>query len=123
MRTTIQTKLNELDNIECGEMIADDIIEDNITYFGYQINRSSINSDFDKNNTYRVSIIGYVTRRIQSDQNTTQIVDEATEDIIDKLKELNFKCNFEDVSIENNIKKSRITGYVEYNEINNGFLV
>ena len=119
MRTVIQTKLNELDNIECGEMIADDIIEDGITYFGYQINRSYLNSDFDKNNTYRVNIIGYVTRRILSDENTTQIVDETTENIIGKLKELNFKCNFEDVSIENNIRKSRITGYVDYNEINN----
>lgn len=122
MRTYIQNKLSELANIECGEIIADDIIEDNITYFGYQINKSYIDSDFDSNHTYRVNITGFVTRRIQATENTTQIVDEATETILDKLKEINFKCNSEDVSIENNIKKSRITGYVDYNEINNGLV-
>lgn len=123
MRTTIQTTLNELENIECGEMIADDIIEDNVTYFGYQLTRNYINNDFDKNYTYRVNITGFVTRRIQADENTTEIVDNATEEIIDKLKELNFKCNSEDVSIENNIRKSRITGHVDYNEINNKLVV
>ena len=122
MRTYIQNKLSELANIECGEIIADDIIEDNITYFGYQINKSYIDSDFYSNHTYRVNITGFVTRRIQATENTTQIVDEATETILDKLKEINFKCNSEDVSIENNIKKSRITGYVDYNEINNGLV-
>lgn len=123
MRTFIQTKLNELNNIESGEMIADDIIEDNITYFGYQISKNYMDSDLDKNCTYRVNLTGYVTRRIDSTENTTQIVDNATEYIIDKLKELNFKCNSEDVSIENNIKKSRITAYVDYNEINNNLII
>lgn len=123
MRTFIQTKLNELENIECGEMISDDIVEDNVTYFGYQITKSYINNDFDKNCTYRVNLTGYVTRRIQADENTTQIVDDASEDIVDKLKEINFKCNIEDASIENNIRKSRITGYADYNEINNKLIV
>lgn len=123
MRTTIQTTLNEIEDIECGEMIADDIIEDNVTYFGYQLTKNYIDSDFDKNNTYRVNITGFVTRRIQAEENTTQIVDDATEEIIDKLKELNFNCNSEDVSIENNIRKSRITGYVDYNEINNKLII
>ena len=123
MRETIQNKLNELEDVECGEMIADDIIEDNVTYFGYQLTRIYINNDFDKNCTYRVNITGFVTRRILADENTTEVVDEATDNIIDKLKELNFKCNFEDISIENNIRKSRITGYVDYNEINNSLLI
>ena len=123
MRTFIQTKLNELNNIESGEIVADDIVEDGVTYFGYQISKSYMNGDFDKNYTYKVNLTGYVTRRIDSTENTTQIVDNATEDIMDKLKELNFKCNSEDVSIENNIRKARITGYAEYNEINNKMLI
>lgn len=123
MRTVVQTKLNELANIESGEMISDDIIEDNVTYFGYQLTKNHIDNDFDMNCTNRVNITGYVSRRIQPIENTTQIVDDASEDIIDKLKELNFRCNLEDVSIENNIRKSRITGYVDYNEINNSLIV
>lgn len=119
MRTLIQEKLNEIANIDSGEIISDDIVEDGITYFGYQLNKNYLNSDMNRNYTYRVLIIGYITRRIKPEENTTEIVDIATEDIINTLKKLNFKCNSEDVSISNNIKKTRLTGYVEYNEINN----
>lgn len=123
MRETIQSKLNGLADIECGEPIADDIIEDGKTYFGYQINKSYINSDMERNYTYRLSMIGYISRRKISTENTTKIVDEAAEKIIEKLKELNFKCNLEDVSIENNIKKIKISGHVEFNEINNKLII
>lgn len=122
MRTVIQTKLNELD-IECGEPIADNVVENNKTYFGYMISKVFLNSDLDKNYTYRVSITGHITRRKDVTENTTEIVDKATENIIEKLKELNFKCNSEDVSISNNIQKVRITGYADYNEINNKLIV
>lgn len=119
MRILIQEKLNEITTIDSGEMVSDDIIEDDITYFGYQLSRNYKNSDMDKNYTYRTSITGYVIRRIKANENTTEIVDIATEEIVNKLKEFNFKCNTEDVSISNNIRKTKITGYVEYNEINN----
>lgn len=119
MRTLIQSKLNEIVDIDSGEMISDDIIEDGVTYFGYQVNKNFMNSDFERNYTYRVSLTGYVTRRIKATENTTKIVDDSSDEIINKLKELNFKCSSEDVSIDNNIKKMKISGYVTYNEINN----
>ena len=123
MRTLIQSKLESIDTIDCGEIISDDIIEDGVTYFGFQVNKSFINSDFNQNYTYKVSITGYITRRIQATENTTQIVDDASDEIIKKLKELNFKCSSEDVSIENNIKKMKINGYTTYNEINNKLII
>lgn len=123
MRALIQSKLEELKTIESGEIISDDIIEDDVTYFGYQVNKNFINSDFEQNYTYRVSITGYITRRIQATENTTEIIDNISEQIINKLKELNFKCNSEDVSIENNIKKIKINGYTSYNEINNKLII
>lgn len=119
MRTLIQEKLNEIVNVDSGEIISDNIVEDNVTYFGYQINKNCINSDMEKNYTYRISIMGYISRRIKAEENATEIVDIATNDIMNKLKELNFKCSSEDVSISNNIRKAKITGHVEYNEINN----
>lgn len=122
MRTVIQDKLNEIESIDCGEVVSDNIIENDVTYFGYQVNKIFVNSDFDHNYTYRVSLTGYVTRRVQSAENTTQIVDNASDKIIEKLKELNFKCDTEDVSIENNIKKIKISGNTTYNEINNKLL-
>lgn len=123
MRTLIQGKLQEIDTVDSGEIISDDIVEDAVTYFGYQINKNFVNSDFNQNYTYRVSITGYVTRRIKATENTTKIVDDASDDIINKLKELNFKCSSEDVSIDNNIKKMKISGYTMYNEINNKIII
>lgn len=123
MRTTIQEKLEEIENIESGEPITDDIIEDGKTYFGYQTSKIYLNSDMSKNYSYRISLTGHLSRRILVEDNTTEIVDNAVESIINKLKELNFKCNSEDVSISNNIKKSRISGYVEYSEINNKLII
>ena len=84
MRTIIQHKLNEIESIDCGELISDDIVEDNVTYFGYQVNKNFVNSDFDHNYTYRVSLTGYITRRVQSTENTTQIVDNASDKIMEK---------------------------------------
>ena len=123
MRTLIQNKLEELETIECGEIISDDIIEDDVTYFGYQVNKNFVNSDFNQNHTYRVLINGYVTRRIKPEENTTETVDDASDDIIRKLKELNFKCSSEDISIDNNIKKMKINGHTIYNEINNKLII
>lgn len=123
MRTLIQNKLNEIENIDCGEPVSDNIVENNKTYFGYNINKMYMNSDMSRNYTYRVSINGHIVRRIDSTENTTEIIDNATDIIVDKLKELNFKCNTEDVSINNNIKKVRLSGYVEYNEINNRLII
>ena len=123
MRETIQTKLEELTSVESGRTIPDDIIVENTTYFGYELNTTFVDRDYDKNTTYRVNIIGYLSRLINPSENTQSIVDQATTDIIDKLKELNFRCNSQDVSIDNDILKVQITGYTIYNEIDNKFIV
>lgn len=119
MRTLIQSKLNEINDVDSGEIVSDDIVENNITYFGYQIQKNYIDSDMSRNDTYKVTITGHVIRRIKPNENTTEIVDKATDEVVNKLKELNFKCNSQDVSIANNIRKTRIDGYTQYNEINN----
>ena len=128
MRVTIQSKLEELNNepyfyIEIGKVIPDDIVVEDTTYFGYEISKNYMNSDFDKNYTNRINIIGYVTRLVNPSENTQEVVDTATEKIIDKLKELNFKCSSQDITLTDDLIKTQITGYTEYNEINNKFIV
>lgn len=123
MRTTIQSKLNELTEVESGKVIPDDIVVEDTTYFGYEISQNYVGTDFDKNHTYRANIIGYVVRLVNPTENTQEIVDTATEDIINKLKELNFKCSSRDVTLTDDLIKTQITGYSEYNEINNKFIV
>ena len=123
MRRFIQSKLEELTNIQSGGIIPDDIVVENTTYFGYELSKNYINTDLNKNYTYRQNITGYVVRLLDMTENTQQIVDEAVENIKDKLKEINFKCNSRDISLSNNLVKVQITGYVDYNEINNKFIV
>ena len=128
IRETIQSKLEEINSqetniIEFGKIIADDIVVENTTYFGYELSKNYIGTDFDKHYTYKQNITGYVVRLLDTTENTQEIVDTAVEDILDKLKELNFKCNSRDIDFANNLVKVQITGYVDYNEINNKFIV
>ena len=123
MRETIQSKLDELQDIESGAIIPDDVVVENTTYFGYELSKNYISSDLEKNYTYRQNLTGYVVRLLDTTENTQEIVDEATEQIKDKLKELNFKCNSRDIDFTDNLIKVQITGYSDYNEINNKFIV
>lgn len=99
------------------------MVVENTTYFGYELSKNYINSDLEKNYTYRQNITGYVIRLLDTTENTQQIVDNAVEDIKDKLKEINFKCNSRDINLADNLVKVQITGYADYNEINNNFIV
>ena len=119
MRETIQQKLEELKAIEVSAEIPDDMLEELKTYFSFTFTNPYLNSDFDNNYTYEVNVTGFVKRLIRSDENTLQIVDKATDDIISKLKELNIRCSSQDVSIEHNVQKIKITGLGRFNEINN----
>lgn len=123
MREFIQNKLEELTDIECGAIIPDDVVVENTTYFGYELSRNYTNTDLDKNYTYRQNITGYVVRLLDTTENTQEIVDNAVENIKDKLKEINFKCNSRDINLTDNLIKAQITGYADYNEINNKFIV
>jgi len=119
MREYIQSKLNELSNIEIGTFIPDGMIENKTTYFGYQLQEDYQSSDMDKNDNIRVSIIGFVIRKNNSSENTLQIIDTASKQIKNKLKELNFKVSLKDVTLTDDLRKIQVTGYVYYNEINN----
>jgi hypothetical protein len=119
MRVFIQTKLNELSNIEIGPFIPDGMIENKTTYFGYQLQEDYQNSDMSKNDHIRVSIQGFIVRKVANNENTLSIIDNASKQIKEKLKELNFKISLQDITLSDDIRKIKVTGYVYYNEINN----
>ena len=122
MRTDIQSLLDELTNIETGPEVSDDVLEGYITYFSFSLNEQMVDCDTDNNCTKRVNLIGYVKRLVKTDENTLQIVDNAVEDIISKLKEFNIRCSYSDVSAIDSIVKIRISGVGTYNEINNNLI-
>lgn len=109
MREVIQAKLNET-NIDCGNFKADDVLVSGETYFGYQVNNNYVDTDMESTYEMRANIIGYVTRLENTRENTLKIVDDAVQEIINKLKELGFRTTYEDVSLENGIRKVQITG-------------
>lgn len=123
MRETIQLELNDLISIDSGPIIAESIIEIGKTYFGYSIQKNYQSNDNDKNTTYRVSLIGFIIRKKQPSENTLSIVDGASTLIVNKLKELNFKCSLEDVTLSDDNYKIKVTAYAIFNEINNQFVI
>ena len=117
IRTYIQSKFDEIEGIDSGVPIPDSIVEEGKTYFGYELQEDFNSSDTDNNYVMQVSIIGRIVRKEDSTENTLQIVDEALKKIKEKLKEMNFKYSYKDITLDE-FRKIQVTGNVFYNELN-----
>lgn len=122
LRTLIQSKLEEIRDLETTPEIPDDLLEKDITYFSFTLQKSYTGSDTGANYTYRVSLTGYIKRLQNDTENTLQIIDNISTQIEQKLKELNIHTSFYDVSVIDGIRKIQVNGECIYNEINNGLL-
>ena len=122
LRSLIQSKLEEIQDIEVSAELPDDVIEKGKTYFSYSLNRYYDGSDTDKNFIYRVTLDGFIKRKNDTEENTLEIIDNAQSEIEEKLKELNIKTDFQDVTVLDNVRKTRVSGRVRYYELNKGLL-
>ena len=127
LRKFIQNKLNELtfdENfpIEVGTEIPDDMLILDQVYFSYLLNSDLLDTDFDKNGTYNLTIIGYLKVKMSKDEDSLDVIDIAQEKLVNKLKEINFDTSFKDVSIIDDIRKIQIISRAKYNEINKGII-
>lgn len=122
LRSLIQTKLEEIQDIEVSAEVPDEVIEIDKTYFSFTLDKNYFNSDFDKNFTYTINLNGILKRKSNGEENTLKILDNAQDEVENALKGLNIKTTFQDVSVLDNIKKTRVSGRVKYNEINKGLL-
>ena len=122
LRQFIQGKLNELMDIEVGTELPDEMLVLNKVYFSYLLNNNILNSDFDKNGTYNVSIIGYLKVKTSPEIDSLEVIDKAQKELKNKLKEINFDVSYNDVSIIDDIRKIRVIATATYNEINNGII-
>lgn len=118
LRVLIQQKLEEIQNLKVTPEVPDEMLEEDKTYFSFTLQKTYIGSDTDKNFTYRVNLMGYIKRLNNLEENTIEIIDNIADEIEKKLKELNLKCNYIDVSAIDSIRKIQITGEVIYNELN-----
>lgn len=122
LRQFIQAKLEELTDIDVGTELPDDMLVENQVYFSYLLTDNFLDSDYDKNFTYDVSIIGYLKLKSSVDTDSLSVIDNAQKTLKNKLKEINFKASFNDVSIMDNIRKTQVIAHAKYNEINNGII-
>ena len=122
IRETIQAKLEELNDIVVSTELPDEMLEENVVYFSYLLQENFVDSDFDNNYTYRISLTGYIKIKTSLEVDSLKLVDNARMQIQSKLKDLNIKTSFNDVSIIDAIRKVQVSGYATYNEINNGLL-
>lgn len=122
LRQFIQSKLEEINDIEVGTELPDDMLVLNQVYFSYLLQSEYLDSDFDKNYTYDVALIGYLKVKTSTDTDSLLIIDNAQEKLKEKLKEINFTSSFNDVSIIDNIRKIQVVAHAKYNEINYGII-
>lgn len=119
LRELLQSKFEEIQDLEVSPEIPDDVLEKGKTYLTFTLSKRYFDGDFDKNYTYRVNISGYIKRLQDDEENTLEIVDEMSNKIKEKMKELNIKSSFNDISVIDGIRKIQVVAYVSYNEINN----
>lgn len=122
LREFIQSKLDEIDDIEMGTEVPDDMLVENVVYFSYLINENITNKDFEQNGTYNVSLNGYIKLKTSIEIDSLSLIDQARKKIQNKLKEINFSVSFNDVSIIDTIRKIQVRANATYNEINNGLI-
>jgi len=119
IRELIQSKLEEIQDLEVTSLIPDELMEDGKIYFTYTLQKFFEDGDYDKDYTYQILLTGYVKSRNSSEENIQEQIDIKGEEILQKLKDLNIKCSITDINeVDSEDRKSRITGSVRYNEIN-----
>ena len=114
-RTLVQEKLNLIEDLESGEVVTDNLIEDNSYYFGYRIRHSGNKFNLDYSNKREtIHITGYLSTKGGSLARLDHFADE----IINKLGELRIICSADDIStLGSKVRKVLITGYVHYDNL------
>ena len=123
LRIKIQTALNTIQNVDSGVPIPDNVVEDGTTYFGYEIQTSSTFETYDKDRLVQIVLTGRVVRVDNPTENTLAIVDDAVDDIVSALMSLNFYCDTQDITIEQNIRKVQVSGTAIYDTLNDTIVI
>lgn len=114
-RRLVQEKLNSISDLESGEIIGDDLIEEGMYYFGYRVtvNGQYYNLDYsDRRET--ITLTGYLSTKGGS----LEKFDNFTDAIVKKLSELRITCTTQDVTtLDTKVRRTVITGFVSYNSL------
>lgn len=114
-RRLIQDKLSSISDLDSGEIVGLDLIEEGHYYLGWKIDNNGVTSNLDYSNLrQRIRFTGYLSTKGGS----LSKLDEFTDAIIHKLEELRFICSTNDIStLDTKARKVLIVGTVRYDYI------
>lgn len=116
LRRLVQAKLTEIDGLDTGVIVAQDLVEAGRYYFGYDVRTSLNKRDLSYDNEqYTVSIIGYLSTK----GGTQAEFDKYLDAICDKLGELRFRPTTQDSPItpDTGYHECMLTAYAQLNTL------
>lgn len=116
LRRMVQAKLTEIDGLEAGIIVAQNLVEVGRYYFGYDIRTSLNKRDLSYDNEqYTVSIIGYLSTK----GGTQKQFDDYLDQICDKLGELRFRSTTQDspMTPDTGYRECMLTAYAQLNTL------
>ena len=116
LRRMIQSKLTEIKGLECGIIVAQDMVETGRYYFGYDVRTSLNKRDLSYDNEqYTVSIVGYLSTK----GGTQKEFDDYLDAICEKLGELRFRPTTQDSPItpDTGYRECMLTAYAQLNTL------
>ena len=116
IRKMIQAKLTEIEGLEAGIIVAQDMVEEGRYYFGYDIRTSLNKRDLSYDNEqYTISLIGYLSTK----GGTLAEFDKYLDAICDKLGELRFRPTTQDSPItpDTGYRECMLTAYAQANTL------
>ena len=116
IRRMIQSKLNEIEGLEAGIIVAQDMVEEGRYYFGYDIRASLNKRDLSYDNEqYTISLVGYLSTK----GGTLSDFDKYLDAICDKLGELRFRPTTQDSPItpDTGYRECMLTAYAQANTL------
>jgi len=116
IRRLVQAKLTEIEGLESGIIVAQDLVEEGRYYFGYDVRTSLNHRDLSYDNEqYTISIIGYLSTK----GGTQAEFDKKLDAICDKLGELRLRPTTQDSPItpDAGYRECMLTAYAQLNTL------
>lgn len=116
LRKLIQSKLMEIEGLDAGIIVSQELVEEGKYYFGYDIRTSLNKRDLSYDNEqYTVSIVGYLSTK----GGTQKQFDDYLDAICEKLGELRFRPTTQDSPItpDTGYRECMLTAYAQANTL------
>ena len=116
IRKLVQAKLNEIDGLDSGIIVAQNLVETGRYYFGYDVRTSLNKRDLSYDNEqYTISIVGYLSTK----GGTQKQFDDYLDAICEKIGELRFRPTTQDSPITPDMgyRECMLTAYAQANTL------